>query len=241
MLVLAIDTSGPACAAALARRDSGPFRILAARSEAMVRGHAERLVPMVDALLEEAGVSYPDLGRIGVTVGPGSFTGVRVGIAAARGLALALSIPAVGIGTLDALLATADGMKNGDAGAPGTAVACLDARRGEIYLLARDRGSAGPLLPASAMRPADAARRLVAEARPPLRLAGSGSSLLAGALAEAGAWDVVIVSDAGAPDIAAVARLAADAETGRPPAPLYLRAPDARPQAGGVSLAAVPA
>ena len=241
MLVLALDTSGPACAAALARRDGPSLQIVAARSEAMERGHAERLVPLVGALLDEAGASYSDLSRVGVTVGPGSFTGVRVGIAAARGLALALNIPAIGIGTLDAFLEMAAGPEGGKPGAPGTAVACLDARRGEIYVLARDPTSADTVLPAAAMTPLAAARVLVAEARAPLWLVGSGARLLAEALAQIGTGGVTIVSEAGAPDIAAVTRLTAEAGAGSPPVPLYLRAPDAKPQSGGVQLAAAPA
>jgi tRNA threonylcarbamoyladenosine biosynthesis protein TsaB len=229
-LVLALDTSGPYCAAALARTDGPEFGILASRTESMERGHAERLVPLVGELLGEAGLTWSDLGRVGVTTGPGSFTGVRVGIAAARGLALALGIPAVGIGTLDALLAMADGP------ASGTAVACLDARRGEIYLLARAADS--KLVPADAMAPMAAARKLMADGAPPYLLIGSGAALLAEALEREGPGSAVsILSDARAPDIAAVARLAAAAAAGEPPVPLYLRGPDAKPQSGGVALA----
>jgi tRNA threonylcarbamoyladenosine biosynthesis protein TsaB len=235
--VLALDTSGPCCAAALARMDGQEFRILASRTEPMERGHAERLVPLVGELLGEAGFAWSDLGRVGVTTGPGSFTGVRVGIAAARGLALALGIPAIGIGTLDALVEMPD-PKTAAGSAAGTIVACLDARRGEIYLLARAAGSGADLVPASALAPAAAARSLLAEGIPPYRLVGSGSALLAEALArEAPGCAVSIVSDVRTPDIAAVARLAAIAAPGTPPAPLYLRGPDAKPQSGGVALA----
>ena len=231
-LVLALDTSGPSCAAALARMDGPELRILASRTEMMERGHAERLVPLVGELLGEAGFSWSDLGRVGVTTGPGSFTGVRVGIAAARGLALALGIPAVGIGTLDALLDMAGGA------ASGTVVACLDARRGEIYLLARAAGSGRILVPADAMTPVAAAQKLLADGVPPYRLIGSGAALLAEVLArEAPGSSVSILSDAKTPDIAAVARLAAAAAPGRPPVPLYLRGPDAKPQSGGIALA----
>jgi tRNA threonylcarbamoyladenosine biosynthesis protein TsaB len=229
-LVLALDTSGPCCAAALARMDGPEFRILASRTESMERGHAERLVPLVGELLGETGLTWSDLGRVGVTTGPGSFTGVRVGIAAARGLALALGIPAIGIGTLDALLGMAAGATTG------TEVACLDARRGEIYLFARTAGSEP--IAAEAMTPVAAARRLLADGVPPYLLIGSGAALLAEALErEAPGSAVSILSDARAPDIAAVARLAAAAAPGRSPVPLYLRGPDAKPQSGGVALA----
>ena len=235
-LVLALDTSGPSCAVALARMDGPKLRIVASRTEMMERGHAERLVPLAGELLGDAGFSWSDLGRVGVTTGPGSFTGVRVGIAAARGLALALGIPAVGIGTLDALLEMPD-LDMAARSGTGTVVACLDARRGEIYLLARD-ASGGILVPAAAMIPVAAARKLLADGVPPYRLVGSGAALLAEALErEAPGSAVAILSDAKTPDIAAVARLAAAAAPGRPPVPLYLRGPDAKPQSGGVALA----
>ena len=102
MLLLAIDTAGPDCAVALARSGAGGAEILVRASERIGRGHAERLMPMIEAALRRsASVDFADLDRIAVTTGPGSFTGVRVGIAAARGLALALDIPAVGVGSLD--------------------------------------------------------------------------------------------------------------------------------------------
>jgi tRNA threonylcarbamoyladenosine biosynthesis protein TsaB len=231
-LVLALDTSGPACAAALAQMDGTALRIVASRTEPMERGHAERLVPLIGDLLGEAEASWSDLGRVGVTAGPGSFTGVRVGIAAARGLALALGIPAVGIGTLDAFL-DMDGP-----GTEGTEIACLDARRGEIYVLARDAGSRSVLLPTAAMEPSAAAQRLVADGVAPYRLIGSGAPLLAASLAQdAPGVAVSILSAARTPDIASVARLAAAATPGRPPVPLYLRGPDAKPQTGGIALA----
>ena len=92
MLTLGIDTSADCCAVAL--HGDG---VVASASERMQRGHAERLMPMIDRLLDEAGVGYADLTRIAVCTGPGSFTGLRVGIAAARGLALGLGIPTVGV------------------------------------------------------------------------------------------------------------------------------------------------
>jgi tRNA threonylcarbamoyladenosine biosynthesis protein TsaB len=231
-LVLALDTSGPSCAAALARMEGSQLRIVASRTEPMERGHAERLVPLVGELLAEVGASWSDLGRIGVTAGPGSFTGVRVGIAAARGLALALGIAAVGIGTLDAFLDMAG------SGTEGTEVACLDARRGEIYVLAHDAGSRRVLLPTAALEPSAAAKKLLADGNAPYRLIGSGAALLAASLAqEAPGIAVSVLSTAQTPDIASVARLSAAATPGRSPAPLYLRGPDAKPQTGGIALA----
>ena len=120
-LLLAIDTAFERCSAGLLDMDAR--RMLARAEPEIGKGHAERLMGVVAEVLTEAGASYADLGRIAVAVGPGSFTGLRVGVAAARGLSLALAVPAVGIGTLDALAAPHIGT-----GSPILAV--LDARRG---------------------------------------------------------------------------------------------------------------
>jgi tRNA threonylcarbamoyladenosine biosynthesis protein TsaB len=103
MLVLAIDTALEACSAAVF--DSGDETIVASDSQFMARGHAEALMPLIAAVMEQAAISFAALDRIAVTVGPGSFTGLRVGIAAARGIALATRKPVVGITTLAALAA----------------------------------------------------------------------------------------------------------------------------------------
>lgn len=223
MLLLAFDTAGPDCAVALARGEGGSPGLLARRSERIVRGHAERLMPMIESALDEAALTFADVDRIAVTTGPGSFTGVRVGVAAARALALALSVPAVGIGSLAALA---------HAAAPsdmhGTVAAVLDAKREELYALAQDIASGAVLVPATAMRVADLARRLE-RASPPLILTGAGAPQLAAALAGS---ELRIVGVAESPDIAAVARLGWAAETGSPPVPLYLRGADAKPQTG---------
>ena len=95
---LGFDTSAAHCAAALLRGD----RVLGQRHEDMAKGQAERLFPMLEELLSEAGLGWPDIGVIGVGTGPGNFTGIRVAVAAARGLSLALRIPAIGIGVTEA-------------------------------------------------------------------------------------------------------------------------------------------
>lgn len=99
MLILGINTSGDACDAALVRDGA----VLAERSEPMTQGHDARLAPLVDELMRSAGFAFSSLSRIAVIVGPGSFTGVRVSVAFARGLSLALDIPAVGVTSLEAL------------------------------------------------------------------------------------------------------------------------------------------
>jgi tRNA threonylcarbamoyladenosine biosynthesis protein TsaB len=160
--------------------------------------------------MAEAGLGFDRLERIGVTVGPGSFTGLRVGVAFAKGLAQALAIPLVGVGTLEAMAA----------GEPGLAFAVLDARRDQLYLQAFEAGRA--LMAPDVLPVETAAARLVeiGQGRP-VTLIGSGWPLLAEAFPEAR-----VVPAEGA-DPAQVARLAA-ARAPAPVRPLYLRAPDAR-------------
>lgn len=97
-LVLGFDTSGPHCAAALLRGDE----VLAEALEEMTRGQAERLMPLLEELLQNANQTWSDLDAIGVGVGPGNFTGIRIAVSAARGLALGLEIPAIGIDGFEA-------------------------------------------------------------------------------------------------------------------------------------------
>ncbi|EBA08269.1 tRNA (adenosine(37)-N6)-threonylcarbamoyltransferase complex dimerization subunit type 1 TsaB [Sagittula stellata] len=101
-MILSFDTSGPFCAAALL--DGGT--LLAARAEPMKRGQAERLLPLLEEMLAEAGAGWKDVTRIGVGTGPGNFTGIRIAVATARGLALGLKIPAVGVTTFEVIRAT---------------------------------------------------------------------------------------------------------------------------------------
>jgi tRNA threonylcarbamoyl adenosine modification protein YeaZ len=126
--LLAIDTAAPRLQLALLR-DDGRIETLV---EDMATGQAERLFPALAELLARAGVAYSDLGRVAVTTGPGSFTGLRIGLSAARGLALALAIPVLGIPSLLALSLTASG----------PVAILLDARRDESYV----QRFAGPAL-----------------------------------------------------------------------------------------------
>jgi len=132
-LVLGFDTSAAHCAAALLSGD----RLLAARAEEMGRGQAERLMPLLEELLAEAGCGWRDLDRIGCGTGPGNFTGIRITVAAARGLALSLGIPAIGVTTFDAIRQTATG-----------ATAAVPALRGQVYL--SSPGATPALVPAEA-------------------------------------------------------------------------------------------
>lgn len=207
-MILALDTCLTACSVALL--DGGTVR--AARSEAMPKGHQERLGPLVREIMDEAGADFGQLTRVGVTVGPGSFTGLRVGLAFAKGLGAALGVPVVGVGVLEALAA----------GLPGFAVAAIDARRGQVYLQIFEDGAA--LTAPDALPVETAAARLVEVfSGGPATLVGSGAPLLAPALPSAR-----VLTPEG-PDPVAVARLAARGPApARPPRPLYLRAPDAK-------------
>ena len=206
MIVLALDTCLNTCSVAV----TDGARVLASACEAMARGHQERLAPMAREVMAEAGLEFTALERIGVTVGPGSFTGLRVGVAFAKGLASALGVPAVGVGTLEALAADV----------PGLVFACLDARRGQLYGQAFEGGHA--LTAPDALGAETAAARLaeIAVGRT-VTLVGSGAPLLAAMVPGAR-----IVPAEGA-DAVVVARLAA-ARTPAPLTPLYLRAPDAK-------------
>src|SRR3569623_2943665 len=125
MKLLTVDTALGACSAALLDGDA----VLARALGAMERRHAEALAPMVHALMQRAGVTFPELERLAVTTGPGTFTGQRVGLAFMRGLRVALKVPLNGITTLEAMAAAA--MK--EAGEPFAAV-LHDAKRDEVYV-----------------------------------------------------------------------------------------------------------
>jgi len=212
MRLLAFDTASEACSAAVL--DGGR---LVSRSEVIGRGHAEALMPMIAAVMAEARVSFDDLERIVVTTGPGSFTGVRVGIAAARGFALVGSVPVVGISTLAAHADRARATHPGE-----VVLAVLAAGRGELYgaVYAADGTEAVPAAAASAAHFA----ALVAEGTV---LAGSGAD----AVAELLPGPVAVAHRDTAVDIAVLCRLGARApEPSAPPRPLYLRPPDAKPQ-----------
>ncbi|MBL3701620.1 tRNA (adenosine(37)-N6)-threonylcarbamoyltransferase complex dimerization subunit type 1 TsaB [Sulfitobacter sp. BDSS02] len=102
---LAFDTSAGHCAAAVLRDGE----IVIAKGEDMTRGQAERLVPLLEEVLAEAGLAWSDIDRIGVGVGPGNFTGIRISVATARGLALGLGVPAIGVTTFDAIASITPG------------------------------------------------------------------------------------------------------------------------------------
>jgi tRNA threonylcarbamoyladenosine biosynthesis protein TsaB len=213
--LLAIDTAGFACSAAL----WGDGRVLSRQREEMTRGQAERLLPMVGSVLADAGASFDSLSALAVTVGPGAFTGVRIGLAAARGLALALNIPLVGVTCFEAVAA---GVPGHDRQGRALAVA-LESKRDDLYLqvFAKD---AEPETPPRAV----ASDHLSAALPPkPLLLAGDAKERAFAALEER--LDVRVFDGNDEVDAGRVAALVAARGVGEsPPArPLYLRPPDA--------------
>lgn len=219
MRILAIDTALEACSAAVLDTEQGGAAVT--ESLPMARGHAEALIPLIARVMDRAQVTFSDIDRIAVTTGPGSFTGLRVGIAAARGIALATGKPAVGLSTLAAyaapLIAADDSLP---------VVAVIDARHDHVYMQAF--GPGGRTLVTARLVPLREALRFAATGAP--RLIGTGAKLLAAAWPPAERAPSA-VDPLSAPDIDWVARLGAAAiETGAPPKPLYLRAPDAQPQ-----------
>ena len=239
MILLAIDSAGESCSAALwdpARPGPVEQGLLAFRALEPARGQAERLIELVETVLADAGLPYAALGALAVNNGPGSFTGLRSAVAAARGLALAANLGVIAVSSLEALAA---GVRR-DPLRSGAVLAALDARRGEVY--AQSFGPDLKPLPGAlgaprAMPPQEVAAAVAEGALAgagPLRLVGSGAHLVQAQLPESVPAVVEAVqADARLVALCAARRLAA----GEQPAPgfavrpLYLRAPDARPPA----------
>jgi tRNA threonylcarbamoyladenosine biosynthesis protein TsaB len=219
MRILAIDTALPACSACVL--DSDADEPISSETIPMARGHAEALLPLLERVVAHAGGGFASLDRVAVTVGPGSFTGIRVGLAAARAIAVARRIPVAGVSTLAALAAPLI-----VEGADGIIVAAIDALHGSVYVTGYAASGRAILSPRhSPVR--DALRALGAG---PLRITGSGAPMLA-----IEAWSMglkaEVLGERIAPDIAYVARLGIAADPASAPArPLYLKAPDAKPQ-----------
>jgi tRNA threonylcarbamoyladenosine biosynthesis protein TsaB len=218
MRVLAIDTALDACSAAVL--DLARGGIVASETLPMKRGHAEALMPLIARVMEQAGIAFLELDRIAVTTGPGSFTGLRVGISATRGIALAAGKPAIGLSTLAGfaapLIAEDDSTQ---------VVAAIDARHANVFIQVFGTGGRTLVTP----RIASARDALRAATTGPARLVGSAAETLAAAWPK-GVDPPLLVENRGAPDIGWIARLGAAADGYGPPKPLYLRAPDAQPQ-----------
>lgn len=221
MTILALDTSMNACSVAVLREDTP----LAGRFAPMDRGHAEALFPMIQAVLAEAGLSFSDITKIAVTTGPGSFTGVRVGIAAARAIALALSVPAIGVCSLEVMAYGCCRLLPEAERAGGFAVA-HDARRGEVYAQSFAREGM-PLTAPSLLNVHHVTEGLA----PAISLAvGSGAEIVAREAQLHGSPIRTALPDL-LPNATDLAHIAAKRKPHYdPPAPLYLRQPDAKPQ-----------
>jgi tRNA threonylcarbamoyladenosine biosynthesis protein TsaB len=219
MRVLAIDTALAACSAAVL--DTAYGGMLASESLAMVRGHAEALMPLLERVMKQSSIAFRDLDRVVVTTGPGSFTGLRVGISAARGIGLAMSIPVVGVSTLSAYAAP---YLAADDRIP--VVAAIDARHEHVYLQVFGAGGRTLIAP----RLAALSEAIGAASDASARIVGSAAQAIADKLSKTAA-SPAIVDPRGAPDIGWIAQIGAIVpEANSPPKPQYLRAPDAQPQ-----------
>jgi len=211
MRILALDAATAACSVAL----WGDGIVLARRHAAMARGQSEALMPMVAEVMAEAGVAFAAIDLLAVTVGPGAFTGIRIGLAAARGLALATGLKAVGIVTTRAVAHAVDPAER--RGRPLLVV--LDSKRDEPWVQAF-AADWSPLGPVAALSPSAAAALLSG----PVLLVGDAADRVAPLMPEA-----ELSAASGSPDAAIVAALAAEdwvSGTTLPAAPLYLRPAD---------------
>ncbi|MEA2831486.1 MAG: tRNA threonylcarbamoyladenosine biosynthesis protein TsaB [Bradyrhizobium sp.] len=217
MLILAIDTALDACAAGVLDTDAG--RMIAQESQAMKRGHAEALMPLIARVIQAAGIAFADLDRIAVTTGPGSFTGLRVGLSAARGIALAANKPVVGLTTLTAYAAPIVS-NNGEQ----PILSAIDARHDHVYFQVVSSNGSSLIRP----RVAPIEEALGASRFGAPHLVGNAAGIL-NQRWPADAPPPFKVDPQPAPDIAWVAWLGAAVNPSTAPArPYYLRAPDAK-------------
>ncbi|MGQ0664948.1 MAG: tRNA (adenosine(37)-N6)-threonylcarbamoyltransferase complex dimerization subunit type 1 TsaB [Pseudomonadota bacterium] len=217
MKILGLDCALSACSVALWADGAVRGR----EGADLARGQAEALVPMIARVMAATATRFADLDRLAVTIGPGHFTGLRAGLATARGLALAARLPLIGATTLDCVAAGVDAAER----APGRLIVALESKRAELYVQVFE-ASGAPRGAPLARRPEDLARALDGG---PWLIAGDGGPRLAAALAAAGRA-VVLSRSPGRPDAAILAALAAERPLpAHPPAPLYLHPPAAKP------------
>lgn len=228
MVLLSFDTCFGACSAAVFETDArgGPFhnaRLLASRYEEMDSGHAERLLPMIRDVMQEARAGFDGLDALSVASGPGSFTGTRIAISAARALALSHKLPVFGTTSL-ALMAARAAAELKDAIAGHHIVVCVDARKGQVYL--QSFGATAHAPPASEPRVVSPREVDLGSATMPIIAVGSGAAALAAAQ-KANNIEIQFALDSLKPD----ARYASECFHNplSPPTPLYLRPPDAKP------------
>jgi tRNA threonylcarbamoyladenosine biosynthesis protein TsaB len=229
MRILAIDTALEACSACVL--DTSANKVIALESQLMKRGHAEALMPLIARVMDQAGIAFTALDRIAVTTGPGSFTGLRVGLSAARGIALAADRPAIGVTTLSAFAAPIVGLGQGR-----PVISAIDARHDHVYyqVVAGD----GSLLVRPNVAPIGEALRAAEFGAP--HLVGNAAAILAERW-PADTPPPYKVNPQAAPDISWVAWLGAAVKPDTAPArPFYLRAPDAKPPKDSLPHAARP-
>jgi tRNA threonylcarbamoyladenosine biosynthesis protein TsaB len=218
MLILALDTALDACSAAVL--DTTTSKTIAIESQPMKRGHAEALMPLIARVMAASGVAFTALDRIAVTTGPGSFTGLRVGLSAARGIALAADKPVVGLTTLTAYAAPVVA-ENGEH----PIISAIDARHDHVYFQVVS-GNGSPLIKPKV---APIAEALEASQFGAPHLVGNAAKLLADPW-PADAPPPFKIDPQAAPDITWVAWVGAAVSPETAPAkPYYLRAPDAKP------------
>jgi tRNA threonylcarbamoyladenosine biosynthesis protein TsaB len=224
LTLLAMDVAGESCSVAL----WAGGRVVARRFDTMARGQSERLVPMIAEVLAEWGGGFDGLDAIAVTTGPGGFTGVRIGLATARGLALARRLPLIGVSSFEVAAAAATAAER----AGRQVLAVLDSKRDAVFVqrFDADLGEFGP--------PAEVPAADLPGLSPPglLVLAGDAAARAAAILAAAGREDVIVAAAAGPADAAVLAARAALRDPAAAPAavrPVYLRAPDVTPPKPG--------
>ena len=218
MLILAIDTALDACSAGVLDTDAG--KLVAQESQVMKRGHAEALMPLIARVMKAAGIAFTSLDRIAVTTGPGSFTGLRVGLSAGRGIALAADKPVVGVTTLTAYAAPIVSTNSEQ-----PVIAAIDARHDHVYVQVVSGDGGSLQLP----RLAPVTEALAASRFGAPHLVGNAAKLLADRW-PADAPPPYKIDPQPAPDIVWVAWLGAAVNPDAAPArPFYLRAPDAKP------------
>ena len=208
-MLLALETSDRNCSVCVADPVSGT--IVASITEDIGRGHAERLMGMIGAALGDAGIAYTDLTKIAVCVGPGSFTGIRVALATATGLSIALGVPVTGVTALQA-----HALEAASTGSGKPIAVLIDAHRGDVYLQNFDTDAL----------PVDASRQIALADLPELPsaafvTAGPGANLVA---------HEATAATSGPPAVINIARAALDPRFTVEAKPLYLRRPDAKPQ-----------
>ena len=212
MKILSLDTAMAACSVAVVDTESA--RSLAAAFLPMERGHAEALPPMVAEVMTASGLGFSEIDRIAVTTGPGTFTGVRIGLAFARGLGLARGIAVIGIDSLSAIAANEPSL--------GPLLVVSDARNDEIYAASFDAGGqqiAAPYVTTAEKAGVEAAAGAI--------VLGTAAQAV---VAASGRKDLVLSAASHLPVAAQFAAIAAGLIPGAMPSPLYLRAPDAKPQ-----------